>query len=229
VEETEGNQGRGSVEQQQDQQQDQQQQQQDQQQQQQDAEMEAIVGSISLQTQIVDMTEWDFDTSSAMKEAMETIRNRKARAIIVSAAAAGGQVNKAIKCAREQGRRGLYFALEVAANGSKEDEEINKAIQDLVNQEGNFVSQEYSIMNKKGAFGWVATKAKIITNSRCVRDKIDKSLAGKHWIRTNDSKRLANAVAKGVNQEEEMTVLEVDGSKMFEHDNESITGAIEET
>jgi hypothetical protein len=101
---------RGGVEQQQPQQQQEDATIQEQQQQQQDHEMEEAIGSI--ECQVADMTGWDFNEKSVMKESMETIKGRKARAIIVSAVdSSGNQVNKIIKCANEQGKRGLYYAV----------------------------------------------------------------------------------------------------------------------
>ena len=79
------------------------------------------------------MTDWDFKDGETMKEAMVVIKYRKARAIILSTAtgitkfrsqsriedphrimrAPQSQVNKAIKCAKEQqDNRGLYFVVE---------------------------------------------------------------------------------------------------------------------
>ena len=167
-------------------------------------------GSVSIQNQIVDMSEWDFSAATAMSKAMETIKNRAARAIIMSAADER-QVNKAIKCAREQSKRGLYFAVEVISSRS---EEIDKAVQELMNEEGNFASQEYSMMSKKGEFGWTAAKARIVTNSSCIKDNVDKSITGKHWAKGADNKWLVDAVARGINREKEMTILEADGSKV---------------
>jgi hypothetical protein len=125
---------------------DHQQQQHQRQEQQQEQQDEAMVGSISLDIQIVDMTGWDFSEKETMQQSMETIRNRKARVIIMSTAV-GSQVNKVIKCAREQRKRGLYFAVEVIMS---EENEGGEAIQDFINHEDNLVSREYSVMSKKG-------------------------------------------------------------------------------
>ena len=65
-----------------------------------------------------------------------------------------------------------------------EEDERSRAVQELVNQEGNFVSNEYSIMYREGDFGWVVAKAKVVTNSRAVRDNVNKKVAGRHWTKT---------------------------------------------
>jgi hypothetical protein len=133
--------------------------------------MEAIVGSISLENQVVDMSDWDFSTGEAMRESMEIIKRRKARAIIHSAAIGSSkfrsqsgkegphrmikgsmsQLRKAIKCAEEQHRRGLYFVLETI---TENEEDKSKAVHGLVNQKGIMVSKDFSIMRREGAFGW---------------------------------------------------------------------------
>ena len=55
-----------------------------------------------------------------------------------------------------------------------EEDEKSEAIQGLINQKGMLVSNEYSIMYCEGEFGWVATKAKVVTNSVAVRENVNK-------------------------------------------------------
>jgi hypothetical protein len=149
----------GVVEQQQRQdQQEQQQQQQDQQRQEVPMEEEEVsIGSISIQSQVVDMSNWDFGKASTMQESMETIRKRKARAIVLSTVMNASEFEgrcktedpyklirqsinrtiKMVKCAKEQDKRGLYFVLE-AIEG--DDNEINQVVGNLINQKGIMVS-----------------------------------------------------------------------------------------
>jgi hypothetical protein len=169
------------------------------QQEQQDAEMETIVGSIEVQKQIIDMTDWRFETAEAMREAMATIKNRKARVVITSTADER-QINKAIKCAKEQSKRGLYFVVEAFGDKS---EETDEAIQTLTKEEGNHVSQDYSTITKKGEFGWVAANTRIITNSSCIKDNVEKAISSRRGIRTPRNKWLIEAVEKGINQEKD--------------------------
>ena len=95
------------------------------------------IGSIIRDSQIIDTSDWDFSTGSVMNESMEIIRRRKARAIILSAAigvtkfrsqsgkydpfktvkGTMSQLRKAIKCAEEQQKRGLYFVLDNRRRG----------------------------------------------------------------------------------------------------------------
>ena len=172
-----------------------------------------MVGSISLENQVVDMSDWDFNTAAVMKESMETIRKRRARAIILSTAIGNtkfrsqcakydphklmrqpiSHVAKTIKCAREQGNRGLYFVLEEIIGGDNEGEE---AMSNLINQEGIVMSNPYSIMYREGAFGWVVAKARVVTNSKAVRDNIDSTIAGRHWMKTLDNKWMTDVVEK---------------------------------
>ena len=114
---------------------------------------EPMLGSMSCDNQVVDMTDWNFNEVDMMKEAINTVKNRKARAIIMSTAIGVtkfrcqskqedphrimrgpmSQVNKTIKCAREQDRRGLYLALEAIIG---DEDERCKAVQGLINQDG---------------------------------------------------------------------------------------------
>jgi len=197
-----------------------------------------MLGSITCDNQIIDMSDWDFSEVATTKESMDVVRNRRARAIIMSTAMGItkfrsqskredphrlmrgpiSQVKKAIKCAREQDRRGLYFVLEAIIG---EEDERSRAVQELVNQDGIFVSKEYSIMYREGEFGWVVARAKIVTNSVAVRDNIDKAIAGRHWMKTLDNNWMVDAVAKGVNQEKEMTIMGLDVDHVFGQDNEA--------
>ena len=115
------------------------------------------------------LTDWDFREGETMREAIDVVKYRKACAIVLSTAMgitkfrsrcsredphrlmrqSASRVNKAVKCAREQDNRGLYFALETII--SKEGEE-GKAMQELVNQQGILESNEYSIMYREGQF-----------------------------------------------------------------------------
>ena len=61
----------------------------------------------------------------------------------------------------------------------KEDER-DEAMKGLTNQKGIFESNEDSIMYCEGEFGWIAAKAKIVTNSAAVRDNVNKKIAGRH-------------------------------------------------
>ena len=102
-----------------------------------------MVGSIvNSSSEVTEMYDWDFSTEAAMKRSMETIKNRKARAIIMSTTTARSmsQLRKTIKCAVEQHKRGIYFVLETIINDELERKE---AIQELVNQEGICFSKEY--------------------------------------------------------------------------------------
>ena len=87
------------------------------------------------------------------------------------------------------------------------EDERSSVVQGLVNRNGNFVSREYSIMYREGAFGWVLTKARVVTNSMCIRDSIDNTIAGRHWMKTLDNKWMVDAVEKGIKQESEMTIM----------------------
>jgi hypothetical protein len=196
--------------------------------------METIVGSISLQNQLVDMSDWDFSDAAVMKESMETIKERKARAIILSTAIGDSKfrsqcasqdpyrivrqpishVLKTIKCAKEQDNRGLCFVLEEIIGGYNEGEE---AMSNMINQEGIMVSNPYSIMYREGAFGWVVSKAKVVTSSKAVRDNVDNTIAGRHWMKSSDNKWMVYVVEKGVRQESEMTIMGVD-SEAFVHE-----------
>ena len=81
-----------------------------------------MIGSMSLGNQVIDMTDWDLREGVAMKESMDVIRNRRARAVVLSTAMgvtkfrsqcaredphefmrqSMSHVTKAIKCAKEQ-------------------------------------------------------------------------------------------------------------------------------
>ena len=135
------------------------------------------------------------------------------------------QVNKTIKCAREQDRRGLYFVLE-AISGN--EDERSRAVQDVINQEGIFASNEYSIMYREGDFGWVVARAKVMTNSRVVRDNVNKKIAGRHWMKTLDNKWMVDVVVEGVNQEKEMTIVGLDVNHVSGQDNEAFTAEEQE-
>ena len=65
-------------------------------------------------------------------------------------------------------------------------------------------------MYREGACGWVVTKARIVTNSMCIRDNIDNMIAGRHWMKTVDNKWMVDAVEKGIKQESEMTIMGID-------------------
>jgi hypothetical protein len=152
-----------------------------------------------------------------MKESMEIVRRRKARVIVLSEAIGitkfRGQcakedphklmrqsishVIKTIKCAREQDNRGLYFVLEEIMG---EDDERGEAMNNLINQEGIMVSNPYSIMYREGAFGWVVSKARVVTNSKAVRDNVDNTIAGRHWMKTTDNKWMVKTVEQGSNR-----------------------------
>jgi hypothetical protein len=166
------------------------------------------------------------------------VTNREARAIIVSTATPVtkfrsqskredphrimrgplSQVNKVITCSREQDNRGLYFVLE-AITGA--EEKASKALQSLGNQEGIVESDEYSIMYREGEFGWVAAKAKVITNSMAIRDNINKRIAGRHWMKTLDNKWMVDSVVEGITLEKEMTIMGLDVNHAFAQDNET--------
>ena len=103
------------------------------------------------------------------------------------------QVVKTIKCAREQDTRGLYFVLEEIIGG---DNEGGETMSNLIGQEWIMVSNPYSIMYREGAFGWVVSKARVVTNSKAVRDNVDNMIAGKHWMKTLDNGWMRDAVVK---------------------------------
>jgi len=127
--------------------------QQQQQHQQQEPE-ESMIGAISCDNQVTDMTDWDFNKSERVQEAINVVGNRQGLAIILSTATAVtkfdrsqsnsvdphrsmraplSHVNKTIKCAREQDNRGLYFVLESI---SEKGDEGDEAMKGLVNQKG---------------------------------------------------------------------------------------------
>ena len=116
-------------------------------------------------------------------------------------------MRKAIKCAEEQRKRGLYFVLETIVG---EKDEKSSVVQELVSRNGSFVSREYSIMYREGAFGWVVTKARVVTNSTCIRDNIDNMIAGRHWMKTLNNEWMMDSVEKGIKQESEMTIMGID-------------------
>jgi hypothetical protein len=62
-------------------------------------------------------------------------------------------------------------------------------------------------MYREGAFGWIVSRAKVVTNSKAVRDNVDNAIAGKYWTKTLDNKWMMEAVEKGVKQEGEMTIM----------------------
>ena len=135
---------------------------------------EAMVSAITVDdvdNQIVDMTDWDFSKPETINRAIEIVSKRQGRAIMLSTAtgitrfnrsqcsavdshrlmqAPMSHVNRAIKCACEQNRRGLYFVL--GSISGKEDER-EEAMRRISNQGGTFESNEYSIVYREGEFG----------------------------------------------------------------------------
>ena len=117
------------------------------------------------------MTDWNFAESETIKKAVRIVANRQARAIILSIAtgvtkfnreqcdafdlhrlmrAPLSHVKKTIKCAQEQGNRGLHFAMErISGTGDERD----AAIQALRNQSGVLESNEYRVMYREGEYG----------------------------------------------------------------------------
>ena len=85
-------------------------------------------------------------------------------------------VNKAIKHAREQDNRGLYFAPEVI---SGRGDERDAAIQTLRNQSGMLESNEYRVMYPEGQYGWRIIGAMVVTNSAAVKDIVNRTIAGR--------------------------------------------------
>ena len=118
-----------------------------------------MMGSVSIEDQVFDMSDLDFDEKETMKQSMEVVRNRRTRAIIMSTAigvtefrsqskgrdphqivkGSISQTLRTIKCAREQNKRGLHFALETIIGYEDERREV---IQELMNQEGMLVSEK---------------------------------------------------------------------------------------
>ena len=169
-----------------------------------------MIGNIVSETidnQVIDMTDWDLSETETIRKAIKTVENRQGRAIILSAAmgttkfnrmqcsavdpkrlmrAPLSHVNKVIKCVQEQANRGLYFARELI---SGKGDERDAAIQRLTNQKGKFESNEYYVMYRDGEFGWIITKAKVLTNGVAVRDSISQTIAGRCWVKNPDNKR----------------------------------------
>ena len=120
----------------------------------------------------------------------------------------------------------MYFVIEAIVG---EEDERSKAIQELSGQEGNFESNEYSIMYREGDFGWVVAKAKVVTNSIAVRDNINKRIAERHCVKTLDNKWMVDVVVEGINQEKEMTIMGLDVNHVFGQDSESFGSEDTET
>ena len=170
-----------------------------------------MINSITVEAisnQVIDMADWDFSESETIKKAIRIVENRQARAIILSTAtgvtkfnreqcdsvdlhrlmrAPLSRVNKAIKCSREQDNRGLYFALEIILGRG---DERDAAIQTLRNQKGMLESNEHWAMYSEGEYGWRIIGAKVVTNSAAVRDSVNRTIAGRCWIKSSDNKRI---------------------------------------
>ena len=124
-------------------------------------------------------------------------QNRKVRAIIVSTTIrrSADQLRKAIKCAVEQHRRGLYFVLAAIIN---DEDERNEAIQELVNRNGIFVSKEYQVMCRMSDHGWKGAKTIATTNSLAIKDNIDKRVVKGYLVKKGDNRWIMKAVVKGI-------------------------------
>jgi hypothetical protein len=55
---------------------------------------ESMIGAISCDNQVKDMTDWDFSTSETIQEAINVVENRQGRAIILSTATGVTKFNR---------------------------------------------------------------------------------------------------------------------------------------
>jgi len=106
----------------------------------------------------------------------------------------------------------LYFVLESISGKGHEREE---AMRRMINQGGIFESNEYSIMYRESEFGWIMTKAKVVTNGVAVRDNVNQRLSGRCWMKIVDNKWMKDVVTAGIKKEKEMTILGLDGNDNF--------------
>ena len=104
------------------------------------------------------------------------------------------------------------------------------AIQRLVNQKGMLESNEYWVMYREGEFGWRIMGAKVVTNSVAGGwvgggggDSVNRTIAGRCWIKNVDNKWMRDAVAEGVRQEKEMTILGLDVNDAFAQEDITFT------
>ena len=84
-------------------------------------------------------------------------------------------------------------------------------------------SCEYRVMYREGEFGWMITSAKIVTNSIAVRDSINQTIARRCWTKNFDNKWMRDAVAEGLRQEKEMTILRFDVNDAFAQEGNTFT------
>jgi len=74
-------------------------------------------------------------------------------------------------------------------------------------------------MYREGEYGWRITGARVVTNSVAVRGSVNRTIAGRCWIKSCDSKWMRDAVAEGVRHEKDMPILGLDVNDAFAHDN----------
>jgi len=74
-------------------------------------------------------------------------------------------------------------------------------------------------MYREGEYGWRITSAKVVTNSAAVRDSVNRTIAGRCWIKSSDNKWMVDAVIEGVRQEKEMTIFGLDVNDAFAQDS----------
>jgi hypothetical protein len=67
----------------------------------------------------------------------------------------------------------------------------------------------------------VVAKARVVTNSKAVKDNVDNMIVGKHWRKTSDDKWMVDVVEKGIKQESEMTIMGVEGEAFMAEDSEA--------
>jgi len=102
----------------------------------------------------------------------------------------------------------------ITGRGDERDEVIRR----LINQEGISESNEYSVMYREGKFGWIMSRAKVVTNGVAVGGNVNIIIAGKSWMKIPDNKWTQEAVIQRVQKEKEITILGVDGNDTSEQE-----------
>ena len=102
----------------------------------------------------------------------------------------------------------------ITGRGDERDEVIRR----LINQEGISESNEYSVMYREGKFGWIMSRAKVVTNGVAVGGNVNIVIAGKSWMKIPDNKWTQEAVIQRVQKEKEITILGVDGNDTSEQE-----------
>ena len=55
-------------------------------------------------------------------------------------------------------------------------------------RKGLLESNEYRVMYREGELGWRITGSKVVTNSAAVRDSVNRTIAGRCWVKSHDNK-----------------------------------------